>query len=86
MKYKRKPKVVEALRFLGTDTDVYELRNFLGKRVTLLYEDPLVPKVVLDEDMQIVAPKGYYILKDNLGRVSVMEPYEFESTYERIDN
>lgn len=82
MKYRKKPVVVEAVRF---QIDAY-LPDWFMDRVTsniiITHEDGTCDIKTLEGVMK--ADKGDYIIKGVHGEVYPCKPYIFEETYEEV--
>lgn len=77
-KYKKKPVVIEAIRFIGSNYE--EIREFIGKNT--LCSDLSIVIPTLEGDM--VAQKGDYIIKGIQGEFYPCNPDIFEETYEEV--
>nr|DAP96255.1 MAG TPA: PGDYG protein [Caudoviricetes sp.] len=77
-KYKKKPVVIEAIRFIGSNYE--EIREFIGQNT--LCSDLSIVISTLEGDM--VAQKGDYIIKGVKGEFYPCKPYIFEETYEVV--
>ena len=78
VKYKKKPVVIEAIRFTGSNYD--EIREFIGKNT--LCSDLSIVIPTLEGDM--VAQKGDYIIKGVHGEFYPCKPDIFNETYEVV--
>ena len=77
-KYKRKPVVIEAIRFIGSNYE--EIREFIGQNT--LCSDLSIVISTLEGDM--VAQKGDYIIKGVQGEFYPCKPDIFNATYEVV--
>ncbi len=77
-KYKKKPVVIEAIRFIGSNHE--EIREFIGQNI--LCSDLSIVISTLEGDM--VAQKGDYIIKGVKGEFYPCKPDIFEETYEVV--
>lgn len=77
-KYKKKPVVIEAIRFVGSNYE--EIREFIGKNT--LCSDLSIVIPTLEGD--IVAQKGDYIIKGVHGEFYPCKPDIFNETYEVV--
>ncbi|VLV91793.1 phage protein [Streptococcus pneumoniae] len=77
-KYKKKPVVIEAIRFIGSNYE--ELREFIGENT--LCSDLSIVISTLEGDM--VAQKGDYIIKGVQGEFYPCKPDIFNATYEVV--
>lgn len=77
-KYKKKPVVIEAIRFIGSNYE--EIREFIGRNT--LCSDLSIVIPMLEGDM--VAQKGDYIIKGVKGEFYPCKPDIFEETYEVV--
>jgi len=77
-KYKKKPVVIEAIRFIGSNYE--EIREFIGQNT--LCSDLSIVISTLEGDM--VAQKGDYIIKGVQGEFYPCKPDIFNATYEVV--
>lgn len=77
-KYKKKPVVIEAIRFIGSNYE--EIREFIDQNT--LCSDLSIVISTLEGDM--VAQKGDYIIKGVKGEFYPCKPDIFEETYEVV--
>ena len=77
-KYKKKPVVIEAIRFTGSNYE--EIREFIGKNT--LCSDLSIVIPTLEGDM--IAQKGAYIIKGVKGEFYPCKPDIFAETYEVV--
>ncbi|HEL1668187.1 TPA: hypothetical protein U1405_000020 [Streptococcus suis] len=78
VKYKKKPVVIEAIRFTGSNYE--EIREFIGKNT--LCSDLSIVIPTLEGNM--VAQKGDYIIKGVHGEFYPCKPDIFNETYEVV--
>ncbi|HEP1371418.1 TPA: hypothetical protein VB420_000022 [Streptococcus pyogenes] len=76
MKYHKKPVVVEAIQFTGTNYE--KIKEFIGQNTLCSTLSIVIP--TLEGDM--VAQKGDYIIKGIAGEFYPCKPDVFEQTYE----
>ena len=79
MKYRKKPVVIEAIRFIGSNYE--EIREFIGQNT--LWSDSSIVIPTLEGDM--VAQKGDYIIKGVQGEFYPCKPDIFAETYEKTE-
>nr|DAO56202.1 MAG TPA: PGDYG protein [Caudoviricetes sp.] len=77
-KYKKKPVVIEAIRFIGSNYE--EIREFIGQNT--LCSDLSIVISTLEGDM--VAQKGDYIIKGVQGEFYPCKSDIFNATYEVV--
>ena len=78
VKYKKKPVVIEAIRFTGSNYE--EIREFI--EINTLCSDLSIVMPTLEGDM--VAQKGDYIIKGVHGEFYPCKPDIFNETYEVV--
>ena len=79
MKYRKKPVVIEAIRFIGTNYE--EVREFISQNTLCSDSSIVIP--TLEGDM--VAQKGDYIIKGVQGEFYPCKPDIFKETYEKVE-
>lgn len=79
MKYRKKPVVVEAVRFIGSNYE--EIRKFIGQDTLCSNLSVVIP--TLEGDM--IAQKGDYIIKGVQGEFYPCKPDIFAETYEKTE-
>ncbi|EID30407.1 hypothetical protein HMPREF1110_1732 [Streptococcus mitis SK579] len=79
MKYRKKPVVIEAIRFIGSNYE--EIREFIGQNT--LCSDLSIVIPTLEGDM--VAQKGDYIIEEVQGEFYPCKPDIFAQTYEKTE-
>ncbi len=77
MKYRKKPVVIEAIRFIGSNYE--EVREFISQNTLCSDSSIVIP--TLEGDM--VAQKGDYIIKGVQGEFYPCKPDIFKETYEK---
>lgn len=88
MKYRKKPVIIEAIRFEDNPDCIVEIHEFMGGNITRVnYEDrdnPCLKIETLEGVMK--ASVGDYIIKGVNGEFYPCKPDIFEKTYERVIN
>ena len=79
MKYRKKPVVIEAIRFIGSNYE--EVREFISQNTLCSDSSIVIP--TLEGDM--VAQKGDYIIKGVQGEFYPCKPDIFAQTYEKTE-
>ena len=79
MKYRKKPVVIEAIRFIGSNYE--EVREFISQNTLCSDSSIVIP--TLEGDM--VAQKGDYIIKGVQGEFYPCKPDIFKETYEKVE-
>lgn len=79
-KYRKKPVVIEAIQFVGTDENKIELCHFIGVYNYYIDEDENLVIKTLEGNMK--ASVGDYIIKGVNGEFYPCKPDIFEKTYE----
>ena len=79
MKYRKKPVVIEAIRFIGSNYE--EVREFISQNTLCSDSSIVIP--TLEGDM--VAQKGDYIIKGVQGEFYPCKPEIFKETYEKVE-
>lgn len=79
-KFQRRPGIIEAVRWDGTEACIGELTKFLGGAMRLDYGDPIIPTP--EGDMR--APVGWWVVKGVEGEWYTCRPSVFEKNYEEI--
>lgn len=92
MKYRKKPVVVEAVRWTGINLD--EIKNFVGKQLEYNIIDtawevgkgkPHVLMKIKTLEGNMDASEGDYIIKGVNGEFYPCKPDIFEKTYEKVE-
>jgi len=84
-KYRKKPVVIEAVRFEDTPECLVELSQLMERDIRVDYRDPKDPVLIietLEGDRQ--AHVGDYIIKGIAGEFYHCKPDIFEKTYEPV--
>ena len=85
-KYRKKPVVVEAVRFFDTAESLAELSEFMGTDIRVNYADPDSPTLIIPTlEGDHIASIGDYIIKGIKGEFYPCKPDIFEMTYEKVD-
>jgi hypothetical protein len=85
-KYRKKPVVVEAVRFFDTAESLAELSEFMGTDIKVNYADPDNPTLIIPTlEGDYIASIGDYIIKGIKGEFYPCKPDIFEMTYEKVD-
>ncbi len=83
-KYRKKPVVIEAIRFYDETDVLCELSDFMGC-TKVNYEEPGNPKLLIETlEGTMAASKGDYIIKGVNGEFYPCKPDIFEKTYETL--
>ena len=85
MKFRKKPAVIEAVRFDGTNS--LEVLSFVGAKVLTgntagVY---IKPPGTFESDSEMFVSIGDWIIKGVQGEFYLCKPDVFEATYERVD-
>jgi hypothetical protein len=83
MKYRKKPVVVDAIRYLGTE-NYSDVCSFVGNELQVMHSntDQIIIISTLEGDMR--ANEGDYIIKGVQGEFYPCKPDIFEETYEEV--
>ena len=86
-KYRKKPVVIEAVRFFDTDESILELSDFIDNQDTRInYADRDNPKIIIETlEGEISGSVGDYIIKGINGEFYPCKPDIFDKTYEVVD-
>lgn len=86
-KYRKKPVVIEALRFVDTVDRITELSEFIdNQKVVVNYESPDKPVLKIETlEGVMAANEGDYIIRGVNGEFYPCKPDIFEKTYERAE-
>jgi len=79
MKYRKKPVVVEAIRFIGSNYE--EIREFIGQNTLCSDSSIVIPTL----EGVMVAKTGDYIIKGIQGEIYPCKPDIFAETYEELE-
>ncbi len=83
MKYRKKPVVIEAVQYMGTEESKIETWHFCGgKRMHVDVDGILVIETL---EGPHIARVGDYIIKGVAGEFYPCKPWIFEQTYERAE-
>lgn len=82
MKYRKKPVVIEAVQYTGTDKSKIEIWNFCKGEKNYVDKNENYIISTLEGDM--VASIGDFIIKDVNGEFYPCRPDIFEKTYEAV--
>lgn len=80
MKYRKKPVVIDAIQYIGTDENKIELYHFMGRLTYYVDENEDLVIKTLEGNMR--ANIGDYIIKGIHGEFYPCKPDIFEETYE----
>lgn len=80
MKYRKKPVVIDAIQYIGTDENKIELYHFMGRLTYYVDENEDLVIKTLEGNMR--ANVGDYIIKGIHGEFYPCKPGIFEETYE----
>jgi hypothetical protein len=80
MKYRKKPVVVEAIQWTGTN--VVELMDFVGTDLTWIEGDPFVD--TLEGDALTISFRDY-VIRGIQGEFYPCKPDIFEDSYEKVE-
>ena len=89
MKYRKKPVVIDAVKYdMNNPNVIVELMDLAkDKHPNCHLETSFESEVVIVTTLEgvMVAPKGYYIIKGIKGELYPCEPDIFEATYEPVE-
>lgn len=80
MEYRKKPVVINAVRWMGTNID--EVRALIGSNVVIENLDDSLTIPTLEGDM--LARKGDWVIRGVQGEVYPCKHDIFEATYDRV--
>ena len=85
--YKKKPVVIEAIKFLDDPNRILEIKDFMGvNTMTVSYQDPANPFIKIDTlEGEMKAMVGDYIIKGVNGEFYPCKPDIFEKTYDEVN-
>jgi len=92
MKYRKKPVVIEAVQFTGSNPD--EIRAFCGDKVIINYDDsrweigvgaPIAIITIPTLEGTMAVSAGDFVIKGIQGEFYPCKPDIFEQTYEKAD-
>lgn len=85
-KYRKKPVVIEAEKFVDNAETLSKLSEFMGVDVVVSYKDKENPKLVIDTlEGKMEASVGDYIIKGVNGEFYPCKPDIFNKTYEKVE-
>lgn len=83
-RYRKKPVVIEAVRFLDTPESIQELSEFMDKTIKIDYATPNKPTLTINTlEGDHIANVGDYIIKGVKGEFYPCKPDIFKMTYEK---
>lgn len=86
MKYRKKPVVIEAVKFEDNADSIMELQEFMGSDIRVSYENPENPILKIETLEGIMeASVGDYIIKGVNGEYYPCKPDIFAKTYEPVE-
>ena len=86
MKYKKKPVVVEAVRFVDTEESILKLLELGLNPVQIDYDAPDNPILKIETlEGLMIATEGDYIIKGVQGEFYPCKPDIFAETYEKTE-
>lgn len=83
-KFRKKPVVVEAIKYTGTDENKIDIWNFC--RGVNVYVDEKEHYVISALDGAMIANVGDYIIKDIYGEIYPCKSDIFEKIYELVED
>lgn len=83
-KYRKKPVVVEAVKFDGSKDSFTECKDFAGDKFYYDYQKSPTVRVLTIEG-EIGCPNGWWIIKGIKGEFYPCKPDIFEATYEPVE-
>ena len=85
-KYKKKPVVIDAVKFTGAIDEMQELMDLGMDTVHVSYKDPKNPTLSINTlEGTMTAQTGDYIIRGVQGEFYPCKPDIFEETYEPIE-
>lgn len=85
-KYRKKPVVIEAMRFYDDAETLTKLSDFMNDDIRVDYKDPSKPVLKIKTLEGIMtASTGDYIIKGVKGEFYPCKPDIFEQTYELVE-
>ena len=89
IKYRKKPVVIEAIQFTGTNENVEVLKRFINRSIiteSSYLSDYQVNSIVIETlEGDMTANVGDYIIKGIKGEYYPCKPDIFNETYERVE-
>ena len=88
MKYRKKPVVIEAVRFIDCETSQKEITEFVGQEAIWSQGPDENPPLLLINTLEgkMHARPGDYIIKGIKGEFYPCKPDIFEATYDQMPN
>ena len=96
MKYRKKPVVIEAIKFEYTEIGLNKLKEFCGDSLGKVYKNRHIgakaeAEILTLEDGSLlkvahIATEGDYIIKGVVGEFYACKPDIFNTTYEKVEN
>ena len=83
MKYRKKPVVVEAIQLEWDDSNIDEIRDFVGRDLLGLDSEDKWFIETLEGKMRLC--REAYVIKGVKGEFYPCDPEIFEQTYEKVD-
>ena len=84
-KFRKKPVVIEAVKFTDTEESILELSELGLDPVRVDYADLDNPVLKIETlEGLMLATEGDYIIKGVQGELYACKPYIFEETYEEV--
>jgi len=84
MKYRKKPVVIEAIRYVVDNVE--ELEKFVGKSLEVKWLSPTMPNLIIQTlEGDMIANKGDWIIKGIKGEFYPCKPDIFKRTYEKVN-
>lgn len=86
-RYRKKPVVIEAIQWDGTDRSGTHIANWGGGKVEFIYGQPELPAQLRIHTLEgtMHASPGDYIIRGVAGELYPCKPAVFELTYEAVD-
>lgn len=82
-KYRKKPVIIEAIQYIGTDENKIKLYHFMNRQIYYVDENEDLIIKTLEGDM--IANIGDYIIKGVHGEYYPCKPDIFKKTYEIVE-
>jgi len=84
-KYRKKPVVIDAIRFTDSPDVLSYLSDFIGEKIAVDYTEPNNPVLKIDTlEGTMEASEGDYIIRGVQGEFYPCKPDIFEATYEAV--
>ena len=84
MKYRKKPVVIEAMQFDGSEESFKKCRSFAGDKFYYDYQANPTTRILTLEG-EIGCPCGWWIIKGVAGEFYPCKPDIFKLTYEKVE-